>query len=308
MRSALVRSQIAKSDRHGFVGSVVTAAANRDRVVAGRLLDYDYCVVTDDPELSSELATVMVDSATEPEEPELVEVITVGADQFNVRLDGAVVAQLVPRVLVIPTVTWNLNRRCIARMVAGAESDGSFLVHAGAVELEGRGVLLVGESGVGKSTASVGLGRLGFGYLSDDVVLLEPSGTVRGSKKPVGLRRGGITALDLEPVLDRVDPPGREYVDSVAVPVSSLGVPIADSAELALIVFVVDGPDVGRVVSLPRSIALQRIVENCFDTSTFTSERLAVLAGVVRGTAAVEWSRGTVGDLAATLRGLLGQP
>jgi len=42
------------------------------------------------------------------------------------------------------------------------------ILHGACVEHKGRGLLLVGPSGTGKSTLTLALGRLGFGYLSDD--------------------------------------------------------------------------------------------------------------------------------------------
>ncbi len=50
---------------------------------------------------------------------------------------------------------------------------GVFSLHAaGLVAPDGAGMLLVGNSGSGKSTLTIGLIRLGWGYLSDDAVLL----------------------------------------------------------------------------------------------------------------------------------------
>ena len=50
---------------------------------------------------------------------------------------------------------------------------GCYGLHAaGLVARSGRGLLLVGASGCGKSTLTIGLVRQGWGYLSDDAVLL----------------------------------------------------------------------------------------------------------------------------------------
>jgi len=57
---------------------------------------------------------------------------------------------------------------------------GVFLVHAGAVERDGRVLLILGGSGAGKSTAVVGAWREGWSVLSDDLVFIRlgPSGPV----------------------------------------------------------------------------------------------------------------------------------
>jgi hypothetical protein len=52
-------------------------------------------------------------------------------------------------------------------------------IHAGAVALAGRGVILVGHSGTGKTSTVAALVREGAVYLSDEVALLDPvTGTV----------------------------------------------------------------------------------------------------------------------------------
>lgn len=54
---------------------------------------------------------------------------------------------------------------------------GVFSLHAaGLVSPAGEGLLLIGQPGSGKSTLSIGLIRAGWGYLSDDAVLLRRQG------------------------------------------------------------------------------------------------------------------------------------
>ena len=58
---------------------------------------------------------------------------------------------------------------------------GFYSLHAaGVVPAHGQGVLIIGPSGSGKSTLTLGLLRQGWGYLSDDAVLLrlQPEGVV----------------------------------------------------------------------------------------------------------------------------------
>ncbi len=52
---------------------------------------------------------------------------------------------------------------------------GRFSLHAAALCLDDRGILVPGSSGSGKSTLSVTLTRAGFGFLSDDTVFLTES-------------------------------------------------------------------------------------------------------------------------------------
>ncbi len=53
------------------------------------------------------------------------------------------------------------------------ESPTVQLVHAGAVALDGRGVLIVGVSGRGKSTTALACAQSGFSFLGDDMCVVE---------------------------------------------------------------------------------------------------------------------------------------
>ena len=71
---------------------------------------------------------------------------------------------------------------------------GRVLAHAGAVGLDGAGVLLVGPGGVGKSSTSLACAEAGFDYAADDYCLVsaEPTPTAfclyaTGKVKPVDL-------------------------------------------------------------------------------------------------------------------------
>ena len=52
-----------------------------------------------------------------------------------------------------------------------------FVLHAGAIQLDGRAVLILGGSGAGKSTLIFGALHEGWDVLSDDLVLVRPGGT-----------------------------------------------------------------------------------------------------------------------------------
>ncbi len=77
-------------------------------------------------------------------------------------------------------------------------------VHAGVVGVEGRGWVLTGGSGAGKTSTVGVMVRDGALYLSDEIGLLDPeTGTVAPFALPMGLKPWTVTAMgDL--------PPGRE--------------------------------------------------------------------------------------------------
>lgn len=52
---------------------------------------------------------------------------------------------------------------------------GRFNLHAACLARDGRGVLLAGASGAGKSTIAIALVRAGLAFLSDDMVYIEPA-------------------------------------------------------------------------------------------------------------------------------------
>lgn len=51
---------------------------------------------------------------------------------------------------------------------------GRYMLHASAVARDGKGLLLAGESGSGKSSSALALIQAGWDWLADDVALLEP--------------------------------------------------------------------------------------------------------------------------------------
>jgi hypothetical protein len=54
------------------------------------------------------------------------------------------------------------------------------MVHAGAVSLEGRGVLFIGVGGRGKTTTALACAQAGFGFLGDDLCVVEAGDPAHG--------------------------------------------------------------------------------------------------------------------------------
>jgi HPr kinase/phosphorylase len=59
---------------------------------------------------------------------------------------------------------------------ADADGSGRLLIHASAVALDGRGVLICGASGAGKSTLALEVMAMGAVLISDDGVSVDPGG------------------------------------------------------------------------------------------------------------------------------------
>ncbi len=91
---------------------------------------------------------------------------------------------------IVPYVVWEVTRLVLESAVAPIVP-----IHAAAVERDGKATVLCGPSHAGKSTLSAWLTHRGWGFLTDEVGLLDvadPSTTVvRPFWRPVGVRRGG---------------------------------------------------------------------------------------------------------------------
>lgn len=78
-------------------------------------------------------------------------------------------------------VSGDLRGQPVNRSIAGwLGSQTVQLVHGAAVAVKGRGVLIVGVSGRGKSTTALACARAGFSYLGDDMCVVETGSVDRG--------------------------------------------------------------------------------------------------------------------------------
>ncbi|HEX8420443.1 MAG TPA: HprK-related kinase A [Sphingomonas sp.] len=69
------------------------------------------------------------------------------------------------------------------------------LLHASAVERDGRAILMTGESGAGKSTLATLLGAAGWRFMGDEFVLVDPAtGDVHAFPRLISLKNEAIAA------------------------------------------------------------------------------------------------------------------
>lgn len=135
-------------------------------------------------------------------------------------------------------------------------------VHAACVALNGKGVLLCGRSGMGKSTLAYVCGRRGWTFVSDDGVLLpwkEPEGLVVGHPHRLRFRPEASTLfpeLKNESVAAR--PNGKLDLE-----LTTAGVPGFQTARQCVvhsIVFLCRGAeDAGELIPVPRNEAFIRM-------------------------------------------------
>ncbi|MEO8339758.1 MAG: hypothetical protein ABI604_08555, partial [Nitrospirota bacterium] len=137
---------------------------------------------------------------------------------------------------------------------------GLYTIHATALEKHGRGVLIPGTSGRGKTTSFISLLRSGYRYLSDDHPLIRDAGThVDMLPFPIKINVTDAT-VDFFPELRqapesvlRPGTPKRAFYAEEMYPTS-----VGDSCQAAIVLFphVVDAPH-SQLELLPKSRALE---------------------------------------------------
>lgn len=137
---------------------------------------------------------------------------------------------------------------------------GLYTIHATALEKHGRGVLIPGNSGRGKTTSFISLLRSGYRYLSDDHPLIRDAGT-HVEMLPFPIKIGVTEATmaffpELRNAPDHILHPGspkRSFHAEDLYPTS-----VGDTCEPAIILFphVVDKPH-SCLEPLPKSRALE---------------------------------------------------
>ncbi|HYM71076.1 MAG TPA: hypothetical protein VEZ44_15870 [bacterium] len=134
-------------------------------------------------------------------------------------------------------------------------------VHAGAVSVDGRGCMVIGESGAGKTSLIASLTRLGARYLSDDLALLDPgAGTIVPVTVPLAVKAWTARAAGALP-------PGREVASEGGTRYWLPDGVAADPVPAAAFVFLRPGGRVPRARALTRAGALLALARH---TSSFS--------------------------------------
>ncbi len=72
-------------------------------------------------------------------------------------------------------------------IAAWLATQGSFVMHAAGVAIDGRGILLIGAGGRGKTTTALAAVQRGFDYLGDDLSIVTPDASGQGRHQLQGL-------------------------------------------------------------------------------------------------------------------------
>lgn len=117
-------------------------------------------------------------------------------------------------------------------------SRGGLLFHAAGLHQDGRGWLLPGTMGAGKTTLAAWLVAQGCTYLTDEYVFVaNGSSQMQGFSRPLNLRAGGLAAL-LAATRLNLGPPAATAAANTLVSPSRLGTgQVGAQAVLAAIIF-----------------------------------------------------------------------
>lgn len=221
-------------------------------------------IATDDPEIAGHLRSVLRAMAIEPgaaPEGEHCDVVIVRErhetePRCRIWIDGLLHRRQLLSAVSVEYVMSELN------ILAVAGTRNSILLHAGAVERDGRVVVVAGVSGRGKSTLTATLVRAGFRYVTDEMAIIDPgTGWVRPYHKPLDLGSGSLEMLELRGHVDE-----RFVVDKFRVNPLSIG-ELSTGGQIAMVVVLTnqEGPEIMDGVEILATIdALSAILPNVF--------------------------------------------
>jgi hypothetical protein len=159
-------------------------------------------------------------------------------------------------------------------------------LHAACVELAGRGVLLCGNSGAGKSSLAFACARAGWKYVSDDASYLVRKGGGRlvvGNSHQVRLRP---SAVELFPELEGLSlTPRATGKPSIELPTALMpDVVTAKQSTVEYIIFLnrVES-DVPVLLPFPRELAMQWANQSQVDTGAYDAEQQTSIRHLLDG-------------------------
>lgn len=173
--------------------------------------------------------------------------------------------------------------------------DDRLSFHAGAVSVEGRGVMLPASSGSGKSTLVAALVADGAGYLSDEVAILD-GGMLHPFPRPLGLKQRSFPLLG--GLLERMPPATTDPdLDQMAVAPDDIRAgAVADTCPLDLVVFPHYEP--GGTTTLEPISRAAGVIETIGNSFTFQRSGGAALGALAAAARRAHFFRLRTGDLA----------
>jgi hypothetical protein len=197
----------------------------------------------------------------------------------------------------VPQFERDLYEQIVARAPAG------WLLHAAAIEVEGQAIVFAGASGAGKTTLTLALVARGHRLLTEELVWIDASGSVRGLSRPLG-----VLATSVQPVPAhwlRVTYPLRTR-DGIST--HHLAIPpeqevTQEALPLSALVGLTHGPDrIAGLTRYPPHTALQRFWDT---TLRQDDDALRVATGILRGYPAYRLASTSFGEALSALQTLV---
>lgn len=189
--------------------------------------------------------------------------------------------------------------------------EDSLLLHSGAVAKNGAGLIFPGESESGKSSLTTFMVTQGYGYLSDELAVIDPStGELRAFPKPLSIK----DTLVFPTLADRsglwVGPPDGEIADPEPVwyahPEDVAPQPVEDSASVRYVIFPrYDSTTAPSLQPLASGEAMRRLIENSVNLHRFGGEGLGILGNLLRGARAFSLTTNGLEDTTALVNELV---
>jgi hypothetical protein len=178
-------------------------------------------------------------------------------------------------------------------------------LHGGAVAKDGKGILLPGKSGSGKSSLTAWLVGKGFSYLTDELVLLAGDGTILPFTRPLSLKSPAsdllVDAFDLKREKLLTGPQGTMIPHRQLNGTSSKTFPTLHT--IIFPTFVADGD--GEFTKITHARCCLRLLETYVNARNLADHGFSSLAHLIRGVDAYELRYSSFDDLPRLLDPLL---
>ncbi len=206
---------------------------------------------------------------------------------------------------VLPYLEWMVISRALA------EPSRFLQLHGAALEGEGRGLLVAGHEGSGKTSLTLSLIKEGFRFLTDDVALLHPfSRRLHPFPRPFHLDEASARELSLERLLKGEFCFDYYYSRRKAIyfnPESIFAGSRARATPLKLILFLGERKGGARLRSLPKRKVFFLLLSNSFNPAYLGKEGMAGLLHLLERKPAFKLEGGTLRERTLLIRDLLRQ-